>query len=161
MKWIKKLTMIVTLAGIYILYVFFLREGEIFQIYQETYSDEKWNSGECKSTVVLVDNAPLSPYALQKLWEKNGSKIIKTWSPFINDKCDEILFVKNNIGRPVHSSDSQYWIADEEICLKGRIDGCIDWDDRLFYIDMGKAFWSDDVNVDIDGIPFHIHFVNN
>ncbi len=158
MKSIKIIITILALCTLYILYIFYLRQEHIKEIYQHSEYSEIWGR-DCKSTVILVDNAPLSHDAKKEFWKKNSIEIIKKWAPLTNS-CDEILFVKNRIGRVQQSGDLKYWIADNAICLNGIIGGCISWDDRLFYVKAGDPIWKDEVSTEKNGLRTHLNFIN-
>ena len=158
MKFIKIITAIFALCTLYIVHTFYLRQGHIKGIYQHSEYSEIWGRG-CKSTVILVDNASLSHDAQKKFWKNNSMEIIKKWTP-LTDSCDEILFVKNRIGRAQRSGDLKYWIADNAICLNGIIGGCISWDDRLFYVKAGDPRWRDEVSSEKNGLSTHLSFID-
>ena len=141
------------------IHIFYLRKGSVNKIYQHTEYSDIWQK-DCRSTVVLVDNAPLSRYAQEKLQQKNSKEIIENWNPF-TDECDDVLFVNNKIGRIKRSGDIKYWIADDAICLKGIIDGCISWDDRLFYVGFRKSILSSEITGGVNGRFIYIRFVND
>lgn len=158
MKYIKIIFVIISLCALYMLYAFYLRQGHIKEIYQHSEHSEIWKR-DCKSTVVLVDNAPFSHYAQKKFWEKNNSEIMKKWTP-LTDRCDEILFVNNRIGHIKRSGDIKYWIADDAICLNGMLGGCIAWNERLFYVQIGAPKWKDEIATDKSGTGVHLSFID-
>ncbi|HCR56573.1 MAG TPA: hypothetical protein DIW62_02305 [Raoultella sp.] len=158
MKYIKMTSFIIFIGTLYILYAFYLREGYIKEIYQHSERSEIWGV-DCKSTVVLVDNAPLSHDAQTKFWEKNSTEIMKKWTP-LTDRCDEILFVNNRIGRIKRSGDMNHWIADDAICLNGILGGCISWSERLFYVQIDAPKWKDEVGTDNSDTHVHLSFID-
>ncbi|MEG0281123.1 MAG: hypothetical protein RR686_17855 [Morganella sp. (in: enterobacteria)] len=157
MKHLKTIVIIFIFGAFYILYAFYIRQGHINKIYQHTEHSEIWDKN-CKSTVILVDDAPLSHYALEKLWKKNSKEIIEKWNPF-TDECDDVLFVKNNIGYIKHSGDVKFWIADDEICLNDSLGGCISWEDRLFYVGLRASILGNETVGEINGKPIYIRFI--
>lgn len=92
--------------------------------------------------------------------KKNSKEIIEKWNPF-TDECDDVLFVKNNIGHIKHSGDVKFWIADNEICLNGSIGGCISWEDRLFYVGLRVSTLGSDITGEINGKPIYIRFIGH
>jgi hypothetical protein len=158
MKYIKMISVIIFTCTLYIIYAFYLRQGHIKGIYQHSERSGLWER-DCKSTVILVDNAPLSHYAQKKFWEKNSSEIMKKWTPLTN-RCDEILFVNNRIGPIKRSGNIKYWIADDEVCLNGMLSGCISWNERLFYVQIGPPKWKDEIVTDTSGTRVHLSFID-
>ncbi|PVZ83926.1 hypothetical protein C9426_24650 [Serratia sp. S1B] len=129
------------------------------KVYQSIEDSRIWKK-KCKSTVVLVDNANITHRGMINLWKENGKKIIEEWHPLV-DECDDILFVKNDIGHAKHSSDKDYWIADEAICLNGILGGCIAWEDRLFYIGIRDSTLRSDIIDSVNGKPIELRFIDN
>lgn len=158
MKTLNAIVIIFIFSALYILYALYLRQGKINKVYQHTEHSEIWGK-YCKSTVILVDDVPISHYAQEKLWQKNSKKIIEKWNPF-TDECDDILFVKNNIGHIKRSGDVKFWIADDAICLNGSIGGCISWGDRLFYIGLRESVLGSDIIGEVNGKPIYIRFID-
>ncbi len=158
MKYIKMIFIILFICTLYLLYAFYLRQGHIKEIYQHSEYSEIW-ARDCKSTVILVDNAPLSHDAQKKIWQKNSTEIMKKWAP-LTDRCDEILFVNNRISYIKRSGDINYWIADDAICLNGMLGGCISWGERLFYVEIGDPKWKDEVATDKSGTRVHLSFID-
>lgn len=158
MRIFKAIIMALIFGAFYMSYTFYMRQGYINKIYQTTEHSEIW-SKDCKSTVILVDNVPLSHYSQKKFWQKNSKEIIEKWNPF-TDECDDVLFVKNNIGHIKHSGDVKFWIADNEICLNGSIEGCISWGDRLFYVGLRESTLGSDITGEINGKPIYIRFID-
>lgn len=142
----------------YMLNAFYLRQGHINGIYQNTEYSDIWER-KCKSTVILIDDAPLSHYAQKKLWQRNNKEIIEKWSPFTN-VCDSVLFVNNNVGHVEHKEDLDTWITEGAICLNGAVGGCISWDDRLFYVEAGDPTWKDEVSIVSNGFRVHLTFID-
>jgi len=158
MKSFKAIIIALIFGAFYMFYTFYMRQGHVNKIYQTTEHSEIWDK-DCKSTVILVDNVPLSHYSQKKFWKKNSKEIIEKWNPF-TDECDDVLFVKNNIGHIKHSGDVKFWIADNEICLNGSIGGCISWDDRLFYVGLRESTLGSDITGEVNSKPIYIRFID-
>lgn len=142
----------------YMLNAFYLRQGHINGIYQNTEYSDIWERN-CKSTVILIDDAPLSHHAQKKLWQRNNKEIIEKWDPFTKE-CDSVLFVNNNVGHVEHKEDLDTWITEGAICLNGAVGGCISWDDRLFYVEAGDPTWKDEVSIVSNGFRVHLTFID-
>jgi hypothetical protein len=152
--------MLIFLVG-YVFYIFFLRTGEVHKIYQHTddYSDV-WKR-KCKSTAVLVDDAPLSHHALKRMWLRNSKKIIDEWKPLTHE-CDDVFFVRNKLKQPDYHNDLNYWLGDDDICLNGVLgkEQCISKEEQLFILQL-RASTSEDKPVgEINGKTVYIHFID-
>lgn len=157
MKNLKVFIFVFILYALYMLYAFYLRQGHVNKIYQHTEYSDIWERN-CKSTVVLIDDAPLSRYAQEKLWQKNSKEIIEKWNPF-TDECDDVLFVNNNVGHVEHKEDIETWITEGAICLNGAVGGCIPWEDRLFYVGLRNSILGGDITGKVNGKSIYIRFI--
>ena len=55
MKKLKLISFLILTCAFYVFFVFYLRQGEINSIYQQTQYNDIWGK-TCKSTVVVVEN---------------------------------------------------------------------------------------------------------
>lgn len=157
-RWTRVIIAMVICFFIYIPYICFIRHGEIAEVYQNI--DFRIRSEkECKSTVILVDNAPISHYAQKRIWLKNKDEIINEWRPLTN-KCDDIVLVKNNPERASDNAELDFWIGENQVCLKGALKGgkCIPKDDILFFISSGRTTLDDAIIDEINGKPVYVYF---
>lgn len=69
MKIFKVIVITFFFVAFYMSYTFYMRQGHINKVYQTTEHSEIWDK-DCKSTVILVDNVPLSHYSQKKFWQK-------------------------------------------------------------------------------------------
>ncbi|MCI1034734.1 hypothetical protein [Raoultella terrigena] len=148
------------LCALYMLYALYLRQGDVNKIYQiKEYNEIR--DMKCKSTVIVVDGAPLSRFSLKKIWLRNSNNILKKWAPLTND-CDGILFLRNKRSSPHDRSELHYWMGDDYYCLKGRLgnDQCILKEDQLFIIQLRKTTLDDEKVGVVDRKPIYIHFIN-
>lgn len=154
-----KYIFLVIIIGVIISVIYlFLKPAKISGIYQDITYDKRWDS-ECKSTIVLVDNAPLTKSNLAKLWSREKTFILDKWKPFVN-KCDYILFIKNKTEPPLDSEEVKYWVGDYQLCLKGKIDNCISKDERLFYIGIDKQIYGDRLIGEFGNKKLYLSFVD-
>ncbi|WP_075209400.1 DUF943 family protein [Klebsiella michiganensis] len=116
-------TIAVIFASIITLIYFCFPSARIDAIYQG--SDYVKPIDEyCKSTVILVSNAPITDRGRLSLWEQEKDNVMTTMP--LQKKCDSIYFVKNKPEPPLFSEDVKYWQADEQFCFKGEVNGaCI------------------------------------
>lgn len=145
-------------AGFLTITIFCLKPGKISGIYQNTFFEERWGR-ECQSTVVLVDNSPVTKNNLFKLWERERGRILNQWNP-LNNKCDYILFINNKPEPPHDSEEIKYWIGDYQLCLKGETGNCISKDERLFYIGMDKQIYGDKSAGEFGNKKLYISFID-
>ncbi|WP_313109560.1 DUF943 family protein [Atlantibacter sp.] len=106
-----------------LLYFFFFQSVKIDAIYQgEDYI--KIINDKCRSTIILVSNAPITEKGRLDLWKREKENIMNRIP--LQKKCDTIYFVKNKPEPPVFSENTKYWQADEQLCFKGKSNGtCI------------------------------------
>ncbi len=160
MKYFKIIVVALCLGLLYALYAFFLRQGHVSTIYQYKEYNKAWKA-ECRSTVVLVDDVPLSEFSLKRMWWRNSKEIIKKWEPFKSD-CDDILFVNNKTSSPYYKSELTYWIGDSYICLNGALKNkkCISKEEQLFVIQMRQSTLADEKVGMVNRNPIYIHYIN-
>ncbi len=115
MRKLKLISFLILTCAFYVFYIFYLRQGEINSIYQQTQYNDIWGK-TCKSTVVVVDNAPLSRVSLKKMWFRFSEGIMRNWKPLDND-CDSILVIDNKLSTPYDQSELDYWMGDDYYCL--------------------------------------------
>lgn len=157
----KKIITVITLLVFIIAQAFYINlihPGNIANIYQNL--EIRINSKkECRSTVIVLDNAPIFRYAQKITWTKNKNKIINEWKPLIN-KCDDIVFIKNNPEKANDSAELDFWIGENQVCLKGHLRDkqCIPKDSILFFISLGKTTVDDEVIGEINEKPIYIYF---
>ncbi|WBM69700.1 hypothetical protein OH773_16210 [Buttiauxella sp. WJP83] len=158
MKYFKIIVATFFFAVLYILHAYFLRQGEVSSIYQHTEKSESWN---CKSTVVLVDDAPLSRYAQKGMWTKYSNKILEK-SPLITSECDSVIFLNNKTERAIDVGDTHYWIGDYQYCLNGVFgrEKCISKEEQIFSIQLRKTALEDEKVGVVDRNPIYIHFID-
>lgn len=157
-SWTKLITVIFIAFFGYIFYISLIHHGEIEKVYQNI--DFRTNSvKKCKSTVILVNNAPILHNLQKKIWFRNKDKIINEWQP-LTKKCDDIIFVKNTPKIVGDKAELDFWIGENELCLKGSLKDkqCIPKDDILFFIGLGKTTVDDEVIGDINGKPLYVYF---
>ena len=156
MKYIKKISISIL---IFFLYAFYLKQGNIVNIYGHTEYIDNWKRN-CKSTVVLVENVPLSRYAQKRMWSKYSDIILEKSRP-LSHICDEILFLENITERADDVGDNDYWMGENQYCLNGVFgeERCISKEHQLFTIRMEG--WSNDEKVGVvNKEPIYIHFIN-
>lgn len=159
MKYPKTISTSLFLCFLYIIYAFYLRQGHVVNVYEHTEYIENFER-ECKSTVVLVENVPLSRYAQKKMWAKYSDTISENSHP-LSHICDDILFLENITERADVPSDNDYWMGENQYCLNGIFgkDKCISKEHQLFTIRIKG--WPEDENVGvIDKKPIYIHFID-
>ncbi|MDU4840638.1 MAG: hypothetical protein E6X49_05745 [Leclercia adecarboxylata] len=157
-NWTKLITVMLICFLAYSFYMFSSRHGEIAKIYQNI--DYRANSAKiCKSTVILVDNAPIMHNSQESVWFRNKNKIINEWQP-LTKKCDDIVFVKNTPELARHEAELEFWIGENQVCLKGELGGnqCIAKDDILYFISLGRTSPDDKVIDTINNKPIYIYF---
>lgn len=111
------------LFTISMIYFCFFHYAKIDAIYQ---GDDyvKLMHENCKSTVILVSNVPITARGRLNLWEKEKENVMVTMP--LQKKCDAIYFVRNNPEPPLYREDLKYWQADEQLCFEGKMNGaCI------------------------------------
>lgn len=159
MRHSKIIYIIFLMCIFYVVYIQFLRQGRIYNIYQHSEYNKYWNR-ECKSTVVLVENVPLSHLAQKKMWYKHGASLLEKYNP-LSHTCDDILFLKNKTERADDIGHTNYWIGDNQYCLNGAFgeDKCISKEHQLFTIRLKG--WPDDEKVGMVGWkPIYLHFID-
>lgn len=136
MKFIKALIVLLILAVAYSLYAYFFRAGSVQSVYQDISFNKVWKKN-CKSTVVLINNAPISHYAQRKTWQRTKNEVMRKWNP-INEECDTLLYINNKKERAYDSGDNNYWAGDFQYCLNGAFgdDKCISKEELLFSVRM-------------------------
>lgn len=157
-NWTKLIMVMLICFFVYSFYIFSIRHGEIVKVYQNI--DSRVNSvKKCKSTVILVDNAPVFHNSQEKIWFNNKDKIINEWQPLAN-KCDDIVFVKNTPEQAIDEAELDFWIGENQVCLRGELGGgqCIPKDDILYFISLGRTSPDDKVLDTINGKPIYIYF---
>lgn len=160
----KNYKLLIILFGLLVIVVRYLTlSPAISAIYQKSYYDPQWGRGECKSTVVLVEHAPITQQQKIGLWNSSKHDILKKWTPLNNNKCDDILFVNNNVEPVIDSMGMKEWMGEEQICLEGKLGArkCISRNERLFYIVRDKPLSNHDIKDTTNGETFYLHFVNN
>lgn len=142
---------------------FLMLNPTINAIYQKNYYDPQWGRGECKSTIVLVEHAPITNQQKVDLWNASKHDLLKKWAPLTNNKCDDILFVNNNKERAIDSMGMKEWMGEEQICLEGKLgaEKCISRNERLFYVVRDKPLSNRDIKDTINDKTFYLHFVDN
>ncbi|WP_174340755.1 DUF943 family protein [Enterobacter sp. JMULE2] len=149
------------LSVVYASYLYFFRIGEIHQIYQNV---EYWlvSKQNCKSTVVLVNNAPISDYGKKKLWLENEKLLMSKWNP-LESECDSIHFMKNKTERATFPDENNYWVGDEQYCLNGTLgsDKCISKDELLFSVQLRTLTSKDKVISEYKGKPVYLYLIDN
>lgn len=158
MKYFKIIVAVFFLGAFYIFYAYFLRQGHVSKIYQHIDFSENWN---CISTVILVDDAPLSRYAQRRMWIKHSSQILEK-SRLITPECDSILFLRNKTSSPYYKSELTYWIGDSYICLNGALKNkkCISKEEQLFVIQLRQSTLADKKVGMVNRNPIYIHYIN-
>lgn len=158
MKSTKILSVTIFVVVIYITYAYFLRPGQVIKIHQNI---DVNNYLICRSTVVLVEEAPLSHYAQKKMWLKSSNQILAKY-PLLTPECDSILFLKNKTERAYDIGDTHYWVSDYQYCLNGAFgnEKCISKEEQLFSIQLRQSTLNDEQIGSIDTKPVYIHFIN-
>ncbi|EGT5711776.1 hypothetical protein AGJ35_11940 [Cronobacter dublinensis subsp. dublinensis] len=141
----------------YIAYAYFLRSGGINEIYWHIEYGDKW---VCKSTAVLVDNAPLSRYAQKKMWRRYSDVLLHK-APLLTSGCDTIVFLRNKTERAKDIGDTDYWIDDYQYCLNSAFGNkkCISKEEQLFVIQLRPSAEGDEKIGYIGKQPVYIHFI--
>lgn len=142
-------------------YLYFFRNGEIHQVYQNV---EYWQVSKqnCKSTVVLVNNAPISNYGKRKLWLDNEKLLMGKWTS-LNNECDSIYFIKNKTERATFPGENNYWVGDYQYCLNGALgsDKCISKYELLFAVQLEALTLKDRVISKYKDKPIYLHLIDN
>jgi hypothetical protein len=157
-SWIKLITVVFIVFFIYIFYISLIRHGDIEKVYQNI--DFRANSAKkCKSTVILVDNAPIFHNLQESIWLRNKDRIINEWQP-LTKKCDDIVFIKNTPELISDEAELDFWIGENQVCLKGKLGGgqCIPKDDILYFISLGRTNLDDKIIGKINDQPIYIYF---
>lgn len=117
-------------------YVLPARVSKIYQgVYYDSFRDKK-----CMIAVITVDNQPFTKKGVLKLWRKER-KSLKEKGVLLENKCDEIFFAKNKFVRPYSSQELKYWMGDNQICMRGVVNGrCINNFDVFMSISFEKSF---------------------
>ncbi|EJE6943389.1 DUF943 family protein [Salmonella enterica] len=113
---------ITSISTISVIYLFF-NYAKIDAIYQ---GDDyvKLIHENCKSTVILVSNIPITARGRLSLWKKEKDNVMMNMP--LQKQCDVVYFVKNDPEPPLFSEDAKYWQADEQLCFRGEMNGaCI------------------------------------
>ncbi|ECE4235254.1 DUF943 family protein [Salmonella enterica] len=69
----------------------------------------------CKSTVILVSNIPITARGRLSLWKKEKDNVMMNMP--LQKQCDVVYFVKNDPEPPLFSEDAKYWQADEQLSV--------------------------------------------
>lgn len=158
MKYLKITSISLLLFFLYTIYAFYLRQGHIVNVYEHTEYIDNFKK-DCRFTVVLVENVPLSRYAQKRMWAKYSDSLLAP--PTLSHICDDILFLDNITERADDIGDNNYWMGENQYCLNGIFgkDKCISKEHQLFTV--GMINWSNDEKVgEIDKKPIYIHFIN-
>lgn len=111
------------LSAISMIYFCFFYYAKVDAIYQGN-DYVKLMHENCKSTVILVSNVPITTRGRLNSWEKEKENIMVTMP--LQKQCDAIYFVRNNPEPPLYREDLKYWQADEHLCFEGKMNGaCI------------------------------------
>lgn len=158
MKYLKIIVVVFFLGAFYMFYAYFLRQGHVNKIYQHIDFSEDWN---CISTVVLVDDAPLSRYAQRRMWIKHSSQILEK-SRLVTPECDSILFLRNKTERAYDVGDNNYWVSDFQYCLNGVFGNkkCISKEEQLFVIQLRQSTLADKKVGMVNRNPIYIHYID-
>ncbi|EOC1473726.1 hypothetical protein EHJ11_08965 [Cronobacter turicensis] len=159
MRKLNLVSVFIVTCAFYVFYVFYLRQGGVSNIYQQSQYNDIWGK-TCKSTVVVVDNAPLSRISLKRMWLRFSEGIINDWAP-LNNYCDSILFIDNKLRTPYDKSELDYWMGDDYYCLKGKLnnDQCLPKESQIFVIQL-RTSTEDDEKVGVVGDKnIYIHFI--
>lgn len=142
----------------YAAYQTYVVTGEVDSVYQKSVYNDGFDK-VCKSTVVLVNDAPSGRSGKRRLWLKNSKKIIEKWEPF-TEKCDSLVFLKNIKEQARRRSELNYWMGDNQYCLEGVLDEkkCISKESQLFSIALWRA--GGDFIGKVNDKPIYIYYIN-
>ncbi|MFJ5982990.1 DUF943 family protein [Enterobacter cancerogenus] len=114
---------IASVPTISVIYFCFFYYAKIDAIYQGG-DYVKLIDENCKSTVILVSNVPITARGRLSLWKKEKDNVMMNMP--LQKQCDAVYFVKNNPEPPLFSEDVKYWQADDQLCFRGKMNGaCI------------------------------------
>lgn len=158
MKSKKLLSATLLVVALYIIYAYFLRQGKVIEIYKNIDTSNDLN---CNSTVVLVDDVPLSRYAQKRMWFKSSNQILAK-APLLTPECDIIIFLKNKTERAYDAGDTHYWVGDYQYCLNGAFgnERCISKQEQLFSIQLRQSTLEDEKIGLINTKTIYIHFID-
>ncbi|MCC4109097.1 hypothetical protein [Serratia ureilytica] len=149
------------LSVVYASYLYFFGSREIHQIYQNV---EYWpvSKQNCKSTVVLVNNASISNYGKKKLWLDNENLLMGKWKS-LESECDSIHFIKNKTERATFPGENNYWVDDYQYCLNGALgsDKCISKYEILFAVQLEALTLKDKIISEYKGKQIYLHSIDN
>ncbi|MGA7509751.1 MAG: DUF943 family protein [Erwinia billingiae] len=116
----------------------YILPAKVSAVYQSNYYDD-FNDKECWSTIVLVDNPPFTKNGMLEFWRKEAP-LLENKYKLLEKNCDKIYFGKNNFVKAISSQELKYWLGDNQICMKGEINGkCINNDDLFMSVSFDEA----------------------